>query len=823
MKLKKTLSVILSVVMFLSLIPSFSVHAEEEPQLTLGMFNDGEIYDVIAEADYIPPDLLKNLSLRKSDVPEYMENTNLRESNAVVRLKNKEDDLSVVKYLNSDGTISDYVMAENVKYEKDGEIYDKTNRLEFSLLDGGYTNPDNNVNIKLPLIYDKNSGVELSYEKYRIEILPEKQTSLFSSFPSKENDEQGDYIVYNDVFEKDVDVEYHACFSGVKENIILNEKPSTDEFVFTIKTNGLVIDENGVFYDENDPVFVAGELVVYDNENKLGTGNITFSEEIYADTYKYTIRVDESFLDDEDTLYPVTVDPYIGSYTCDAVLYDVEVKKNTSSVNPTSTTARMGVHTTANGTTYSRIFYKSQYIENFANAVNASTVFAAYLYIRNNSTYQDYLTAQVCPITATWSYNAVSVPSTLYDSIVLKPYYSYLYNGSMTVYKGVNIKNIIVDFCNDTYDVFNGFCVKMKTENTSTGSCVFYSADHVNNKPYIVIMRNSSTSYNYLTSKVLYKVTNLASKTIQKVKNGSTYNVSYGNGTFGTGSTEDLSPFMAINEVPNHPGIYTLSFVCSKKENKQLYLNYYNYTNSLTLTESSNGSADPYNWWYIIFDGYGLYWRIINFFDSRYFISSSGVCNAQTDHSKWMFYRVGLDVPLIQQTAHKCGPTSTLQLIYYFGTESAVYGSTYSEKIDTIYANEEDDDYLYNGVIVSMVRNELNKPIYSAPNNYNYYNATNTNPSIETLDELTQFISNSLNNNCPVILHAMPSKLSSYYPSSATSGHYICLIGINGSKAILRDCNNNNSYFGEFIVELSEVFNATVNYSPSSSRYIICV
>ncbi len=813
MKLKKTLSVILSVVMFLSLIPSFSVHAEEEPQLTLGMFNDGEIYDVIAEADYIPPDLLKNLSLRKSDVPEYMENTNLRESNAVVRLKNKEDDLSVVKYLNSDGTISDYVMAENVKYEKDGEIYDKTNRLEFSLLDGGYTNPDNDVNIKLPLIYDKNSGVELSYEKYRIEILPEKQPSLFSSFPSKENDEQGDYVVYKDVFEKDIDMEYHACFSGVKENIILNEKPSTDEFVFTIKTNGLVIDENGVFYDENDPVFVVGEFVIYDNENKTGNGCITFSEEIYADTYKYVIHVDESFLVDEDTVYPVTVDPYIGSYTCDAVLYDVEVKKNTSSVNPTSTTVRMGVHTTANGTTYSRIFYKSQYLENFANPVNASTVFAAYLYIRNNSTFQDYLTAQVCPITAAWSYNAVSVPSTLYDSIVLKSYYSYLYNGSMTVYKGVNIKNIIVDFCNGTYDVFNGFCVKMKTENTSTGSCVFYSADHANNKPYIVIMRNSSTSYNYLTSKVLYKVTNLASKTIQKVKNGSTYNISYGNGTVSVGSTEDFSPFLAINEVPNHPGIYTLSFVCSKKENKQLYLNYYNYTNSLTLTESSNGSADPYNWWYIIFDGYGLYWRIINFFDSRYFISSSGVCNAQTDHSKWMFYRVGLDVPLImQEQSNWCGAASLFQIIDFWGKKDYINGneSSYQERLFNIV---EIDD----AANIYEMRDEINQSKYHTPCDYQVYNKNRMQNTIN----MTEYIVDSLTAYQPVILLFDTQHLAHYYPK--VQRHFACIVGYDSASNIfiLRDCNNtyvsgNYAYFGEYTATAAEI------YTNQNNPYILC-
>ena len=41
-------------------------------------------------------------------------------------------------------------MAENVKYEIDGRTEDKTNRLEYSTLLSEYTNPDNDIRVKLP-------------------------------------------------------------------------------------------------------------------------------------------------------------------------------------------------------------------------------------------------------------------------------------------------------------------------------------------------------------------------------------------------------------------------------------------------------------------------------------------------------------------------------------------------------------------------------------------------------------------------------------------------------------------------------------------------
>jgi len=806
MKLKKSLSVILSIFTLLTLIPSFSARAAENDKIVLGKFKENEFYDVIACAEYVPQDLIKNLTLRETDIPESMKNTNLRETNAVVRLKNKEDDLSVVKYLNSDGTVSDYIMAENVKYERDGTVYDKTNRLEFSLSDGGYINSDNDVKIKLPLKYNKNHGILLNYGKYSVEISPDKQPSLFSSFATKKTDEQGDYIIYGDVCGKNVDIEYHVCFSGVKDNIILNEKPSTNEFCFTIKTNGLVIDDNGVFYDNKKPVFVMSELIIFDSNNKVGGGNIAIYEEKYADTYKYIITVDDSFLNDENTVYPITVDPYIGSYDCDNELYDVEIKKDVSSVNPSNTTVRLGVYTTANGTTYSRIFYKSPYLEDFANDEEASSIFAAYLYIKNKSLYQDYLTVQVCPITATWSYNAVSAPTTLYYSIVSTSYYSYLYGGSSGHYKGVNIKNILVDFCNDTYDVTNGFCVKMKTENTSTGSCIFYSADHANNKPYIVIMRNSNTGYNFIVSKSLYKVTNLNSKTIQKVKSGNTYNVSFGNGVVETGNTDDLSPFMAVNEVPGYQGVYTLSFVCSKKENKQLYLSYYNYANSLTLVESSDGSTNPYNYWYIIFDSEGIYWRIINYFDTRYFLSSNGASAAQTNYSRWMFMRVGLDVPLIMQSDNNnCGAATVLQCLCYLSLDNLVAGSTFSDKMQSIYPNLLENNEVYAYKMIDYINQKYNT-IYSTYTPYVFrYASSGTSTMIAK-------IQNCINMGFPAILNIFPLNNLNYYTNySSYDGHYIVIVGYCSNNYIVRDCNrlgSDHPYFGEFIITEEELCNA---------------
>ena len=58
MKLKKSLSVILSIFTLLTLFPSFSARAAENDKIVLGKFKENEFYDVIADAEYGPRDLI---------------------------------------------------------------------------------------------------------------------------------------------------------------------------------------------------------------------------------------------------------------------------------------------------------------------------------------------------------------------------------------------------------------------------------------------------------------------------------------------------------------------------------------------------------------------------------------------------------------------------------------------------------------------------------------------------------------------------------------------------------------------------------------------
>ena len=99
--------------------------------------------------------------------------------------------------------------------------------------------------------------------------------------------------------------------------------------------------------------------------------------------------------------------------------------------------------------------------------------------------------------------------------------------------------------------------------------------------------------------------------------------------------------------------------------------------------------------------------------------------------------------------------------------------------------------------------NNIHGNTYGINHNYSAYGTND----LTTTNLIYLYIKNSIDNNHPVIIHAKTSYFSYYY--GTVFGHFICLVGyIPGeNKYIVRDCNNNDYYFGEFIVTGTEILN----------------
>ena len=75
-----------------------AAHADDSQPVIAGQFAEDELYTVLKDAESVPASLIASLQLRDSDVPLYMEKTDLLTKEAALRISDgKSSDLSGTK------------------------------------------------------------------------------------------------------------------------------------------------------------------------------------------------------------------------------------------------------------------------------------------------------------------------------------------------------------------------------------------------------------------------------------------------------------------------------------------------------------------------------------------------------------------------------------------------------------------------------------------------------------------------------------------------------------------------------------------------------
>lgn len=141
-----------------------------------------------------------------------------------------------------------------------------------------------------------------------------------TSLPLMEVAEQNDQISYSDT-EKSIEYSYTSLNNGVKEDIILYEKPDTNIFEYKYETIGLeavVFDDNTIFLvDKNTEEAVAQVSAPYvmDVQGNKSYDDVKIELKEESDgVYIVKVKVEEEYLADS-TRYPVTIDPVV-SWDC---------------------------------------------------------------------------------------------------------------------------------------------------------------------------------------------------------------------------------------------------------------------------------------------------------------------------------------------------------------------------------------------------------------------------------------------------------------------------------------------------------------------------
>lgn len=162
--------------------------------------------------------------------------------------------------------------------------------------------------------------VEVSKNAQNTESSIQEETTKIeeTSIKIKENSVKNNLISYIDEV-NNVEYKYTSLPTGLKEEIILNERPDTNKFSFDINLEGMKLE----ILDGSKEVRIldkkTNKLVAYISEPNIKHANsdVTY-EEVYYEieenedgSYVLNVIVDEEYLSNKSTKYPVTIDPVV--------------------------------------------------------------------------------------------------------------------------------------------------------------------------------------------------------------------------------------------------------------------------------------------------------------------------------------------------------------------------------------------------------------------------------------------------------------------------------------------------------------------------------
>ena len=819
--MKKFIATVLSLVIFISAIPfSNVVFAENAGELSLEQFDDGELYDLVARQNgEMTLSEIKASKLSDDDIPEFVDASVLSANDSVKRLKDNESSLNSVTYLNKDGSKSDIIYSENVKYIENGIVKDKSNKVTFDSLSNAYINPDNDIRTTFPKKLASSSAVAVAYNGYDIKIVPNGVKALNAQL-------EDDRVIYDKAFGDGTYLSYKPTYSGLKEDIVLTEYTDVNVFSFEIQALGLTlecIDGDYVLTDKGEVKAYFGELVIFDSNGNVGTGSVDAVQNENG-VINYSITVDKQFL--RNAAYPVTVDPAV-AFTTASDIVDAYVKAGSTTLNTTA--SRIIIGSTSSTDPIKRMIVKLPTAANVVinrYGINNVTSVKYYMYCYNTPSASTHIGAY--RMTESWGSTATTVSSTLFSAYTTTGgAIASISSSTANSYIGMELKSIFSSWASGSAN--NGVMIKFTSEQESRSvytNTMEYTVE--SKRPYVVVKYNGTlptTPNANVSSKSLYRISTptQTAKYITKRVTSSSTSLTLENASTATGSTSALSQYVAVNYVEG--GKYTLSFL--NGEGSNLYLRA-NSDDSVSFVSSDTALNAQ---WYIIYNSIGTSYTFINAYYSTSYLTyntDNSIINRPSNISAgdtWYMTKVGLDVPLImQRTDYWCSAATTHQILSYFEVDDDVPGTTVEAKQE--YLQNQVDGVVWN--IFFTLNNYLDFQV-----EYSYYNIS----TVTNLQMMNEYIQNSISGGFPVVLHTW-TDVYNYYEGD-NYGHYICLVGYDPVTCnyILRDCNSLKPsldwpYFGEFVVPPIQVYNGTINSvathqgvvpaDENNNRYIIC-
>ncbi len=442
-------------------------------------------------------------------------------------------------YQVDESTISYIIESQKINFRSDNWAWEKVNDeiIKMDIIDSNYQfeNKANDFKVSFGLD-DEKILTKISKNKYSIEFsLPaNNNTSLEISNSVEEC--KNDYlinlnrnlntIIYKNIFENS-DLAYTVSGDTLKEDIILYSRPSFNEITYNIQVNNLefkktttVTDEKnndtgewsstsgiGVFYDLTtfDEVFRITNIFIVDANGKYSSP-LRWDYRNTEEGYSLNVLLDNEFLGDPLTKYPVVLDPTVQGAS---VTFDTY----TSSLNQSTNYYLNAYLRTGCDTTYGN---RHTYIKwTFPQIDVQHPIDTAYIDLKRYSS-AGSITLRAKRILSSWTSSSVTwLNSPSCDSTVIYG------DGLVDDWYKIDLTYIAKRW---RYGIFPNYGVKIynSVENNSNIWATFCSSDNSTAiyKPKLVINVNTTDDYyiigpHYISNSVALDLDGLTEYTVE--------------------------------------------------------------------------------------------------------------------------------------------------------------------------------------------------------------------------------------------------------------------------------------------------------------------
>ena len=489
--MKKAISVVLVILTMLSVCSAaMPVFAQE-----IAFSDDDYINEIIeTEEDAI---LSEDLSKREENVKHFI----MSDGSFIAAQYD-----TPIHYLNSEGEWVEYdnSLSEIEATEEQADLFGETEL---------YTTGNETKNVVFAPKSNSNTLVAYEAKNYPISLNYQSTKKSYIKVDKKELNLKGNdayltlpnisqEVIYEDVF-NDVDLQYIVTPSELKENIILKSNEAENEFTVNYNIGELtaeIVDSQTINLKNNDDVIIytISAPYMYDSNGVVSEDVTLTVDKNKNGKLRVNISADREWLQNEERVYPVVIDPTIETETTKEAIDSVFVAKNSSYANTNFVDRRemlVGRETSAYGYCNSLFKFALPTLKKGDMVVAADLNVYYYAYDRYTSTINSMqvnahmLKGSWDKSTVTWN-KCPTIESTVLDYQIFTTTLGWMaFDISSAVkqwYEGDAVNNgILLKGADESSGMaVNGFKAALWTEryNTQTGMYPYITITYRNNK-----------------------------------------------------------------------------------------------------------------------------------------------------------------------------------------------------------------------------------------------------------------------------------------------------------------------------------------------------